>query len=100
MLVPAYPPSSLDEEMSLTEQWSEIIRLNLIWVIPAKESFPFPANWCVSYCITIAAAVALYLVLWRENLRRACLPLNDVERDKLAFKDLTDVENTYFTYRL
>lgn len=72
----------------------------MIWVIPAKESFPFPANRYVSYCITIVAALALYFVLWRENQRRAAMELNDVDRDKLAFKDLTDVENPYFTYML
>ncbi len=42
----------------------------------------------------------LYFVLRWENLRRAALDLNDVERDKFAFKDLTDMENPYFTYQL
>jgi hypothetical protein len=28
------------------------------------------------------------------------LELNDVDRDKLAFQDLTDKENVYFKYRL
>jgi len=86
--------------MCLMWQWSEIIRSNLVWVIPANESFPFPASRHVSYCITIVAALALYFVLWRENRRRASMGLNDVDRDKLAFKDLTDVENLYFTYML
>jgi hypothetical protein len=44
--------------------------------------------------------VALYYVLWRENKRRETLPLNEEERDKLAFMDLTDKENPYFRYVL
>jgi hypothetical protein len=42
----------------------------------------------------------LYFVLARENRRRATLELNDVDRDKLAFQDLTDKENIYFKYML
>jgi hypothetical protein len=46
------------------------------------------------------SAGALYFVLARENRRRATLELNHVERDKLAFQDLTDKENIYFKYML
>ncbi len=53
-----------------------------------------------SYCITIISAVVLYFVLARENKRRATLDLNDVDRDKMAFQDLTDKENPYFEYQL
>ena len=58
------------------------------------------ANETHSYCITIAAAVALYLVLRRENKKRDGIPINEMERDKLAFMDLTDKENPYFRYVL
>lgn len=53
-----------------------------------------------SYCITIVAAVVLYFVLKRENERRSKLELNDLDRDKMAFQDLTDKENPYFQYML
>jgi hypothetical protein len=55
--------------------------------------------WC-SYCITIVASVALYIVLWRENKKRVALPVDEVERDRLAFRDLTDKQNMYFRYVL
>ena len=38
-----------------------------------------------SYCITIAASVALYAVLLGENKRRARMEVNEEERDRLAF---------------
>lgn len=44
--------------------------------------------------------MALYLVLARENRRRAAQELDETERDKLAFQDLTDKENVYFRYVL
>jgi hypothetical protein len=53
-----------------------------------------------SYCITIGAAIALYSVLQRENKKRDSIPINEAERDKLAFMDLTDKENPYFRYVL
>jgi hypothetical protein len=56
-------------------------------------------NTC-SYCITIAASVALYFVLRRENATRDAHPVNEEERDKMAFMDLTDKENVYFRYVL
>lgn len=56
--------------------------------------------WIYSYCITIICAVVLYVILARENRSRAKMELNDVDRDKMAFQDLTDKENPYFTYML
>lgn len=53
-----------------------------------------------SYCITILSASTLYVILWRENRRRDNLELDETERDRLAFKDLTDKENPYFRYVL
>lgn len=63
----------------------------------------YPELWTgliICYCITIAAAVALYYVLWRENKKRDTVPINEEERDKFAFMDLTDKENPYFRYVL
>jgi len=53
-----------------------------------------------SYCITIAAAIALHIVLLGENKKRDGLVVNEEERDRLAFMDLTDKENPYFRYVL
>lgn len=53
-----------------------------------------------SYCITIVTAMALYAVLLRENKERDAMPIDEAERDKLAFMDLTDKENPYFRYVL
>lgn len=67
------------------------------------KSRHYPELWLgliICYCITIVAAVALYFVLWRENKKRDALPLDETERDKLAFMDLTDGENLYFRYVL
>lgn len=54
----------------------------------------------ISYCITIAAAVALYVLLRRENRARDELELDEVQRDKIAFDDLTDKQNPFFKYVL
>jgi hypothetical protein len=40
------------------------------------------------------------MVLSRENKRRDANPIDEAERDKLAFMDLTDKENPYFRYVL
>ena len=53
-----------------------------------------------SYSITIAAAVTLYVVLLRENQRRDDMAVDEDERDRVAFLDLTDKENRYFRYVL
>lgn len=42
----------------------------------------------------------LYVVLWRENRARNMLDLDDVQRDKIAFDDLTDKQNPFFRYAL
>ncbi|KAI9746315.1 MAG: hypothetical protein M1818_000026 [Claussenomyces sp. TS43310] len=63
----------------------------------------YPELWLgliICYCVCIVASIALYIVLRTENKRRTALQLNDEDRDKLAFKDLTDMENVYFTYQL
>lgn len=53
-----------------------------------------------SYCIVIILAVCLYFVLRRENSKRTATDLNEDERDRLAFLDLTDRKNPYFRYVL
>lgn len=42
----------------------------------------------------------LYFVLDVENKRRESLRVDEEERDRLAFMDLTDKENPYFRYVL
>lgn len=53
-----------------------------------------------SYCIVIAVATTLYVLLWRENRSRAAMELDEVQRDKIAFDDLTDKQNPFFRYVL
>jgi len=53
-----------------------------------------------SYIICIVASVALYFVLWSENKKREAIAVDESERAKLAFMDLTDKENPYFRYVL
>ena len=53
-----------------------------------------------SYCITIVSSVALYIVLDMENRRRGALHLDENQRDKVAFSDLTDKQNPFFRYVL
>ncbi|KAJ5263217.1 Major facilitator superfamily domain general substrate transporter [Penicillium angulare] len=63
----------------------------------------YPELWegmIICYCITIAAAVVLYVLLWRENRIRDELDLDEVQRDKIAFDDLTDKQNPFFRYVL
>lgn len=63
----------------------------------------YPELWLgliICYCIVICLAVVLYTVLRRENKRREELQLDEGERDRLAFRDLTDKENPYFRYVL
>lgn len=67
------------------------------------KSRHYPELWLgliICYCICIVASAALYFVLWSENKRRERLPVDEAERDKLAFMDLTDKENPYFRYVL
>ena len=44
--------------------------------------------------------MTLYYVLHMENKRRESLRVDEEERDRLAFMDLTDKENPYFRYVL
>lgn len=67
----------------------------------------YPELWTgmiICYCITIAASVALYAVLRRENRLKDQLLADtrpdEAERAKLAFQDLTDKENPFFRYVL
>lgn len=63
----------------------------------------YPELWTgliICYVICITAAAVLYWVLWRENKRRDERPVDEEERAKLAFMDLTDKENPYFRYVL
>jgi hypothetical protein len=46
------------------------------------------------------SSIVLYFVLARENRLRAAFEQNEVDRDKMAFQDLTDQENPYFLYML
>lgn len=67
------------------------------------KSRHYPMLWLgliICYCITIVSSGVLYFVLRMENERRERMELDVVEGDKLAFKDLTDVENPYFRYVL
>ncbi|KAK0371027.1 allantoate permease [Colletotrichum limetticola] len=63
----------------------------------------YPQLWTgliICYCITILSSLGLYVILYRENRRRDALGLDENERDRLAFKDLTDKENEHFRYVL
>ncbi|KAF3399967.1 hypothetical protein F1880_007995 [Penicillium rolfsii] len=63
----------------------------------------YPELWTgmvICYSITITAAVALYVILWRENQARGAIDLDEVQRDKVAFDDLTDKQNPFFRYAL
>ena len=74
----------------------------IIWYVVVHGHFgnQGQADTCSSYCIVIILAVVLYLVLRAENKRRESLRLDEEERDRLAFQDLTDIENRYFQYVL
>ncbi|KAJ2902300.1 hypothetical protein MKZ38_000766 [Zalerion maritima] len=64
----------------------------------------YPELWTgltVCYCITISASITLYFVLRRANKTKYAAGEGDEdEREKLAFQDLTDMENPYFRYSL
>jgi MFS family permease len=67
------------------------------------KSKHYPELWTgliICYCITIVAAGALYVVLSRENKKRDARQVDEAERDRIAFMDLTDGENPYFKYVL
>lgn len=44
--------------------------------------------------------MTLYYVLYKGNQDRESLRVDEEERDRLAFRDLTDKENPYFRYVL
>ena len=48
----------------------------------------------------MASATTLYVILARENKLRSRMELDEDEKDRLAFKDLTDKENKHFRYAL
>ncbi|KAK8027711.1 major facilitator superfamily domain-containing protein [Apiospora marii] len=62
----------------------------------------YPELWLgliICYCITIVAAITLYVVLLRANRSKDMKREDDMgERAKLAFQDLTDKKNPYFRY--
>ncbi|KAL4795797.1 major facilitator superfamily domain-containing protein [Aspergillus venezuelensis] len=61
----------------------------------------YPDLWTgliICYCLTILFSSILYVLWYRENRRRAALGLNENEKDRLGFKDLTDKENLHFVY--
>ncbi|CAI7610411.1 unnamed protein product [Penicillium bialowiezense] len=65
------------------------------------KSQHYPELWTgliICYCITILSASALYIMWSRENKRRSGLGLDEHDRDRSAFKDLTDKENVHFRY--
>ncbi|KAI4246301.1 MAG: hypothetical protein L6R40_001969 [Gallowayella cf. fulva] len=63
----------------------------------------YPELWLglmICYCIVIILAITLYFHLRAENRKKDALPQDETERDKMAFRDLTDKENPYFRYVL
>ncbi|KAJ0311624.1 hypothetical protein Brms1b_008215 [Colletotrichum noveboracense] len=79
------------------ELWTGLIIWYAVFKVPPMDKWL--TNNC-SYCITIVSASALYVLLWKENKRRDSLDLDESERDRLAFKDLTDKGNLHFRYVL
>ncbi|KAK3191948.1 hypothetical protein K4F52_001991 [Lecanicillium sp. MT-2017a] len=76
-----------------------IVGPQLVW--SETKAQHYPALWLgliICYVICILASIALYAVLYLENKRRDALPVDEDERAKLAFQDLTDKENPYFRY--
>jgi hypothetical protein len=53
-----------------------------------------------SYIICIVSSAALYALLWFANKKKEAVPVNEEEKQRLAFQDLTDMENPYFRYVL
>ncbi|KAL2119764.1 hypothetical protein VTJ04DRAFT_6725 [Mycothermus thermophilus] len=64
----------------------------------------YPELWLgliICYVICIAAAITLYFLLAAANRKKeAAGPVDEAEQAKLAFQDLTDMENPYFRYVL
>jgi MFS family permease len=72
----------------------------IIWYAPVSLSSVSFANINDSYIICIAASATLYVVLMTANKKKAAAAEDEAERAKLAFQDLTDMENPYFRYVL
>ena len=71
------------------------------WVKTEQVGENYPTVWegiIGSYAVLVAVAVALYVMLRRENLRREALNLDEKEGERHAFEDLTDRENLWFRY--
>ncbi|KAK4158366.1 major facilitator superfamily domain-containing protein [Chaetomidium leptoderma] len=64
----------------------------------------YPELWLgliICYIICIGASATLYVVMVAANKKKAAAaPDDEAERAKLAFQDLTDMENPYFRYVL
>ncbi|KAH6661813.1 major facilitator superfamily domain-containing protein [Plectosphaerella plurivora] len=63
----------------------------------------YPALWTgliICYVIVMICASLLYFLLYKENRRRSLLDLDEAEKHRLAFRDLTDKENQHFRYAL
>ncbi|APA14406.1 hypothetical protein sscle_12g091760 [Sclerotinia sclerotiorum 1980 UF-70] len=72
-------------------------------IISQTKSRHYPELWLgliICYCITVVAAVVLYILLAKENQKRGLMELDEENRDKMAFQDLTDKQNPYFRYML
>ncbi|KAH8174510.1 major facilitator superfamily protein [Sarocladium implicatum] len=52
------------------------------------------------YVFAMLCATSLYVILYRENKARERLELNEEDKARMAFKDLTDKENKFFRYAL
>lgn len=63
----------------------------------------YPELWLglvICYVVVIVLAGVLFGLLRRENRRRDGMGMDEGEREKCAFRDLTDGENLYFRYVL
>ncbi|KAK3387999.1 major facilitator superfamily domain-containing protein [Podospora didyma] len=65
----------------------------------------YPEVWLslvISFTICASCSITLYFVLRRANARKAASvgDHDEAERAKMAFQDLTDIENPYFRYSL
>lgn len=63
----------------------------------------YPELWLgliICYVIVVVLAGVLWVLIRRENARRERSGVDEGEREKWAFRDLTDRENPYFRYVL
>ena len=80
------------------ELWLGLIIWSVDKPTEPHQAEELKADMCNSYCIVIILAICLYFILRRENAKREAMDLNEDERDRLAFLDLTDRHNPYFRY--